>query len=212
MRAGWEEGWGTGRWLSHELALQAEEWGKQGSGGLPMPEGQAWTTGRMKAGDRRAEDSSCSHMTKGASCLSAPDMLAKWEHGSGVGKISWIFFFFFFKRSRKDKIIYEMWADQPNQLHLLPGWRPWPTHLQLLMDVSEGTLWDHKMIWSYLTWLFFTRSGFKKKNALFYSNKKSIAAESWKQVHSLIIPNTIPPKLTFWCIFLYISYQPYIYA
>ena len=100
-------------------------------------------------------------MTKGASCLSAPDMLAKWEHGSGVGKISWIFFFC--KRSRKDKIIYEMWADQPNQLHLLPGWSPWPTHLQLLMDVSEGTLWDHKMIRSYLTWLFFTCSGFKKK-------------------------------------------------
>ena len=162
MRAGWEEGWGTGRWLSHELALQAEEWGEQGSGGLPMPAGQAWTTGRMEAGDRRAEESSRSHYDQRSQLP-----LGSW-HARQVG--TWVRcgqnllnFFFFCKRSRKDKIIYEMWADQPNQLHLLPGWSPWPTHLQLLMDVSEGTLWDQKMIRSYLTWLFFTCSGFKKK-------------------------------------------------
>ena len=118
MRARWEEGWGTGRRLSHELALQAEGWGTQGSGGLPMPAGQAWTTGRVEAGDQGAVDSS-------RSCYDQRSQLplsSRHARQVGVWVLYWLNLLNFIFSREAGKIKLYMTCEQTNQINfMLPG-------------------------------------------------------------------------------------------
>jgi len=147
MQCSLREGLGMCRRLSHNLiskqrsrVSRGHETAHTSRPGMDNRDGRGQGTGAVDS-----LHASCSQM--GQLAPSAPATHTTEECGSSVGRLLDFF------QEYKERQNYVWNVSRPTKSASSAVWlKPMPTHLQQLMDVSDRSLWNYKIMQTYLIW------------------------------------------------------------